>query len=1322
MEARAEQTRDRAFWSARILNGRQDAGRRLTSTIGAKLELLHIDMNYMGVHEAVHRVSSAAIAHFTDLATKYRMPGVMNEKYGLAKKDAETEDVRTKRRDRRAAFRCIREALKASCLHERDFDAACKSTTLPEAMRTAKTLHAYSSRLMGECASIPGPPAEIDPELERYMKEAALYTEGEVRRIEQGVALARMAFGYFLETFASRRALELRDVREHPNVEKKKRQRPTRQKRPSKRASKHPDDGPEKGQSSQTNHSNHDQDACGEDAVDGAQDTGHGTDQCIESVEEKQEARDAQEDEYTENGERVMNAAERLELSRWFDDSYKVAVFTQVNSEYILGAMRPTCGTVSQVESDLAVFGRPCLELTNCISSLPDLSEYFVRQWFSTHSAGAAGKTALFGSTTTLDCVRAAETIGIINGSGVSNTVSGLSMHSLDNPSSTNSTDPNSSNSVQLSAADERQKNRNEKAKKLTAASQRNIATAAAAASRSTKQPKSAKNTEKAQRATACSKSTAIILSAHDGGPPTIDQQLSSAPMTAIYANETRKEITTLLIRATMASSRGWELSAVSLLKSYELVRRVMTDILKLSMTGMHSNLHPGLRPTWLQRKVINHVVDTCMRASSEEIVMKCQSAFKESIRIVATCYLAECASARAACEHNGHCLGGLTSVPFGFPVPAMMAACNALVMAGVRLAVLVSQLPADKTADASLLIDVLSHVCPGDGVKTPSAAQGGAQPPQNHNSTTQEETAPMDVSMGVSMHIPPIVSDEVNPQSSTPGEQAGGQERDGANSSTSKPAKGEPVVKRVKSSIEYSSGWFSRVSTCRNNDLTAFDVVQHIMNGAFTTSCVPFWIQAKCKDVRISRLDVVQQQAVHEHCSAHTATAALPDDVALRVQRAALNLPRAPLMSLPEVAKAVGVLPELADTLTAKGSLASITEQLASKMLSLPAKHGASIILFAKVAATREKLLSVALGKRATAFQFMAMRRRYGCVDKPLEAPLPHYAAHLYACLDCARVANATVELNAKPLPYDAVGISASMRRAGPVLSKDEYLCARRSSAQTKQTGYKDLSADPANFFELEPMDERAFLKTLDSVSESQSMASQLRRDCGVCQSQELPTTACGRAMLRIPVLGRAVRVFGKWYALCCYCGVVFIADQRRKFNGLPCCGHCDASILDIEEGTTEYEAARAKTREDFQSVLQAPAPEERHAAETPVITLGCRFCGKRREGPQASRFQVVHAPLDDGGRNGRLPPPLRLCVYCPQHARPWVPEAHRKLPTGVVFAHITERCAPVFGAETGRRGLDVEYERELKAKRQRLSAIESKLRKRVAGMGGTG
>ena len=1268
MENRTDAAGDGVFWSARILSGRQDAGRRLTSTIGAKLELLHIDIDYMGVHEAVHRVSSAAICHFTNLATKYGMAGAMNRVYGLGEKDAETEDVQTKRRDRRATFRCIRESLKAPCLHERDFDAACRSTTVPEAMRTAKTLYYYASRLMGEHACVPGPRPEIDPELERHMKESALHTEGEVQRIEQAVALARMALGYFLETFASKRALELRDVREHPNVEKKKRQ--TRQKRPSKRA-KHPASGME-----DAVHDEHD-----------AQGTEHGKEQC---TEEKQEAPEAPEDEYTEyteNGERVLNETERLELSRWFDDSYKVSVFTQVHSEYITGAMRPTCGTMSRVKSDLAVFGRPCLELVSCISSFPDLSEYFVRQWFSTHSAGAAGKTALFGSTTTLDCVRAAETLGVINGSGT-----------VSNTTSTNATDPSSSNSV-LSASDERQKSRNEKAKKLIAASHRNIATAAAAASRSTKQPKSAKNTEKAQRATACSKSTAIILSAHDGGPPTIDQQLSSAPMTAIYANEARKEITTLLIRATMASSRGWELSAVSLLKSYELVRRVMTDILKISMTGMHSNLHPALRPTWLQRKVINHVLDKCMRASSEEIVIKCQSAFKESIRIIATFYLAECASARAACQQNGHCLGGLTSVPFGFPVPAMMAACNSLAMAGVRLAVLVSELSADKTFDASLLIDVLSQVCPGDGVKVPSAAQ--------------VDTAPMDVFM----HIPTVVSGDFQTQNNTECAKVDGQRQDASTSSTSKPAKGEPIVKKVKSSINYSSGWFSRVSTCRNNDLTAFDVVQHVMNSAFTTSCVPFWIQAKCKDVRISRLDVVQQQALHEHCSAHTATAALPHDVALRVQRAALNLPKAPLMSLPEVAKAVGVLPELAETLIAKGSLASITEQLASKMLSLPATHGASIMLFAKVAAVREKLLSVAFGKRATVFQFMAMRRRYGCVDKPLEAPLPHYAAHLYVCLDCARVANAAVELNSKPLPCDAVGIGASMRRAGATLAQDEYLCAKRSSAQTKQTGYKDLSVNPANFFELGCMNESAFLKTLDSVSESQSMASQLRRDCGVCQSQELPTTACGRAMLRIPVLGRAVRVFNKWYALCCYCGVVFIADQRRKFNGLPCCGHCDASILDIEEGTPEYEAARSKTREDVQSVLQDLAPEERHAAETPVITLGCRFCGKRREGPQACRFQIVHAPLDDGGRNGRLPPPLRLCMYCPQHARPWVPEAHRKLPTGVVFAHITERCAPVFGADTGRRGLEVEYEVELKAKRQRVSALESKLRKRVAG-----
>lgn len=446
-----------------------------------------------------------------------------------------------------------------------------------------------------------------------------------------------------------------------------------------------------------------------------------------------------------------------------------------------------------------------------------------------------------------------------------------------------------------------------------------------------------------------------------------------------------------------------------------------------------------------------------------------------------------------------------------------------------------------------------------------------------------------------------------------------------------------------------------------------------------------------------------------------------LPKEIALRVQRVALTMPNAALLTLSQVAAAVGIVPEVADLLHAKGSIASVISELSQRLVQLPPVYGASIILFCKIASIKEKMLSISLGKRVMVRQFAALRRRHGMRDDPLHAPLPHYATHMYVCLDCSRVANATVELNCKPTSFDSVGITSAMRQTSPSpFQCDNYLCSKRSSAATKQAGIKDLDADISSFFELEDVNPKLVINSVRALRETQTLASQLRRDCGASQSQESATTACGRAMTKIPILGRSVRVFGRWYCLCCYCGVLHVSDQRRTYNGLPCCGHCDISIMGInEDSSKQVDYVQTRLVEKYESVFGVNSQEHKHSAEVPVISLGCRFCGKKREGPQAGKFSIVEAPMDDGGRNGHLPPPLRLATYCPVHSRAWVAQAHRELPTAVVFAHISERCAPVFGADTGRRGMNIEYDKEIKAKRKRASAIELKIKKRVANGG---
>jgi len=66
-----------------------------------------------------------------------------------------------------------------------------------------------------------------------------------------------------------------------------------------------------------------------------------------------------------------------------------------------------------------------------------------------------------------------------------------------------------------------------------------------------------------------------------------------------------------------------------------------------------------------------------------------------------------------------------------------------------------------------------------------------------------------------------------------------------------------------------------------------------------------------------------------------------------------------------------------------------------------------------------------------------------------------------------------------------------------------------------------------------------------------------------------------------------------------------------------------------------------------------------------------------------------MVAAPADTGGRNAAVPPPLRVVHYCPLHFRPWIPNAHKRLQTKIIFAHILQRARPMYGAELGAGGV---------------------------------
>ena len=174
----------------------------------------------------------------------------------------------------------------------------------------------------------------------------------------------------------------------------------------------------------------------------------------------------------------------------------------------------------------------------------------------------------------------------------------------------------------------------------------------------------------------------------------------------------------------------------------------------------------------------------------------------------------------------------------------------------------------------------------------------------------------------------------------------------------------------------------------------------------------------------------------------------------------------------------------------------------------------------------------------------------------------------------------------------------------------------------------------------------------------------------------------ACGeRKMIKVPIVGRAVRIFGNWYCLCSLCGSVVKVAPSARFGGEISCLRCDVSMLGlppVEAGVSNDQAAE------------------------------CRFCNKRTLCVAKTCWKIVKAPLDLSGRNAALPPPLRTVAYCATHFKPWVAAAHRTLSTRVILSHISLGARPVFGAElTGRLtldeielglGVDVKKKRKLK------------------------
>ena len=165
-------------------------------------------------------------------------------------------------------------------------------------------------------------------------------------------------------------------------------------------------------------------------------------------------------------------------------------------------------------------------------------------------------------------------------------------------------------------------------------------------------------------------------------------------------------------------------------------------------------------------------------------------------------------------------------------------------------------------------------------------------------------------------------------------------------------------------------------------------------------------------------------------------------------------------------------------------------------------------------------------------------------------------------------------------------------------------------------------------------------------------------RRDIKNCMDQRERAIACGDVpLVSIPILGRAIRVYGEWHALCAWCG-------------------CLAKI-----SPDSRSAAR---------LLHAPrlaAPRQgcrrRGLANSPTARLSLPYKTRRRWHVQV---EAGCRPCDTGGPNAVL---RRRCVL-PGSLALLAPTAHQSMRTSEIFAHICSKARPMIGADKDTGGDD--------------------------------
>jgi hypothetical protein len=584
-------------------------------------------------------------------------------------------------------------------------------------------------------------------------------------------------------------------------------------------------------------------------------------------------------------------------------------------------------------------------------------------------------------------------------------------------------------------------------------------------------------------------------------GNPTIKRTLSISACPLLcrefdrYINghfpilESLRNLLNLVVRCNQSGARGWD-TAVKTAMGYACNADVLFKMFASACLGMHPNIHPAARMTWQTRMFVGRILKEVCKPQISTLFTKCSGASKEAVKMWIAALLDDMPAMSTAFAASGNSLGLLTSTPAAAPSLTMQTSSQNFVNLTLEAVVNMFKL---NIYSADVLADELAN---GVGLEQRTRRRGSSQ---------------------------------------------AGKSNDGA--------KFSPVIRGVEGQVVIASSKNSQIGC------NAMDVVGEMLSRAFRTEFLPLWIHGHGIGVRVGRLDPSQFDVVHSTSACARVTASLTDTDIVKLVRSVVNNPKARCESIDAICQELGAGQEIVNALRKANGI----EATINVAANLPADVGCKLFTWSKIAALKNKMLAFDLGEKTREMQLRALKFRYNIEGADVAAELPETATSLHFCMQCGKTANACVEqiaktpkvtksakaakaaakLLQKQPPFNELGIAQVMTRVGGVDEVPHIRCAKRSSAALRTAVHKEEVARTARIEETNATPESIAHGLRDGVDSSH--VQRIRRDAQTCLSQLGVATACGdNEMIKYDLLGRAVRINGKFHSICTTCASI--------------------------------------------------------------------------------------------------------------------------------------------------------------------------------------